>query len=198
MTRGGVEGLKAQLWAEAMRHGLGRADEVLIVADGAVWIWNLAGDRFAGARQRVDYYHVSQHLWAVARALHPEDEAAAHAWVEPRLDKLKHDAGCQVITDLEQLREQLEGAAREQVQKEVNPLQTHRDRRDYGTAQQRGEPLGSGAIESTCRQYQTRFKRTGRFWTQPGDEPLMCLETFRRIERWHILFPHSQNNPSKN
>jgi len=55
MTRGGVEGLKAQLWAEAMRHGLGRADEVLIVADGAVWIWNLAGDRFAGARQRVDY-----------------------------------------------------------------------------------------------------------------------------------------------
>ncbi len=197
MTRGGVEGLKEQLWAEAMRHGLGRANEVLIVADGAGWIWNLAGDRFAGARQRVDYYHVSQHLWAVAHALHPEDEAAAKAWVEPMLDKLKQDAGCQVITDLEQLREQLEGAAREQVQKEVNYLQSHRDRMDYGTAKQRGEPLGSGAIESTCRQYQTRFKRTGQFWTQPGDEALMCLETFRRNERWHILFPHSQNDPSK-
>jgi hypothetical protein len=37
-----------------MRRGLGRANEGLIVADGAVWIWNLAGDRFAGARQRVD------------------------------------------------------------------------------------------------------------------------------------------------
>lgn len=59
MTRGGTEALKEQLWAEAMRHGLGRASQVLIVADGAAWIWNLAGDRFAGARQRVDFYHVS-------------------------------------------------------------------------------------------------------------------------------------------
>jgi hypothetical protein len=41
---------------------------------------------------------------------------------------------------------------------------------------------------STCRQYQTRFKRTGQFWSQTGDEALMCLETFRRNGRWHILF----------
>jgi len=27
----------------------------------------------------------------------------------------------------------------------------------------------------------------------------MCLETFRRNGRWHILFPHSQHDdPSKN
>lgn len=63
MTRGGTDALQEQLWAEAMRHGLGRANEVLIVADGGAWIWNLAGDRFAGARQRVDFYHASQHLF---------------------------------------------------------------------------------------------------------------------------------------
>ena len=40
MTRGGIDALKQQLWAEAMRHGLGQAQEVLIIADGAVWIWN--------------------------------------------------------------------------------------------------------------------------------------------------------------
>ena len=45
MTRGGVDALKEQLWAEAQRRGLGRAHEVLIVDDGAVWICNLAGDR---------------------------------------------------------------------------------------------------------------------------------------------------------
>lgn len=50
MTRDGVDGLTGQLWAEVMRHGLGRANQVLIVADGAVWIWNLAGDRFPGER----------------------------------------------------------------------------------------------------------------------------------------------------
>lgn len=197
MTRGGVDALKEQLWAEAMRRGLGRANEVLIVADGAVWIWNLAGDRFPGARQRVDFYHVSQHLWAVAHTLHPEDPAAARAWVEPLLAKLKADESCAVITDLEQLQARLEGPRAEAVQKEVNYLQTHRDRMDYGPAKAQGEPLGSGAMESTCRQYQCRFKRPGQFWSQTGDEALLCLETFRRNGRWHLLFPHSAD-PSKN
>lgn len=36
MTREGVAARKEQLWVGAMRHGLGRAHEVLIVADGAV------------------------------------------------------------------------------------------------------------------------------------------------------------------
>lgn len=199
MTRGGVDALKQQLWAEAMRRGLGRANEVLIVADGAVWIWNLAGDRFPGARQRVDYYHVSQHLWSVAHALHPDDVETARAWVSPMLDKLQADASCEVITELEQLRERVEGAAREVVAREVGYLQTHRERLDYGTAKEKGEPLGSGPMESTCRQYQVRFKRTGQFWSQTGDEALMCLETFRRNERWHLLFPHSRSgDPAKN
>lgn len=199
MPRSGVDALKEQLWAEAMRRGLGRANEVLLVADGAVWIWNLAGDRFPGARQRVDFYHVSQHLWAVAHTVHPDDEAAARAWVEPLLAKLKADGSCEVITELEQLPTRLEGAAQERVQKEVNYLQSQRQRMDYGTAKKKGEPLGSGAMESTCRQYQARFKRTGQFWSQTGDEALMCLETFRRNGRWHLLFPHAQPpDPSKN
>ena len=191
MTRGGVDALKEQLWAQAMRHGLGRANEVLIVADGAVWIWNLAGDRFPGARQRVDFYHVSQHLWAVAHTLHAQDDTAARAWVEPLLAKLKADKGCEVITELEQLQARLEGARAVAVQKEVSYLQSHRERMDYGRARPKGEPLGSGAMESTCRQYQCRFKRTGQFWSQTGDEALLCLETFRRNGRWHLLFPHS-------
>jgi hypothetical protein len=199
MTRGGMDALKEQLWAEAMRHGLGRANEVLVVADGAVWIWNLVEDRFRKARQRVDFYHVSEHLWAVAHTVHPDSPAAARAWVEPLLAKLKEDDSCEVITELEQLQQRLEGPAREKVEKEVNYLQTNRERMDYGTAKKRGEPLGSGAMESTCRQYQVRFKRTGQFWSQSGDEALMCLETFRRNGRWHLLFPHAtQCDPSKN
>jgi len=77
MTRQGVAGLRDQLFAEAQRHGLAQAAKVLVVADEAAWIWNLTGDRFPQALQRLDYYHASEHLWAVAHALHPEEERAA-------------------------------------------------------------------------------------------------------------------------
>ena len=59
------------------RRGRGRANEVLIVADGAVGMGNPAGDRFPGARQRADFYQGSQPRWAVAHRLAPDDEAAA-------------------------------------------------------------------------------------------------------------------------
>ena len=45
-------------------------------------------------------------------------------------------------------------------------------------------------MESTCKQYQVRFHRSGQFWTTQGDEALMCLETFWRNGRWSLLFPH--------
>ena len=93
---------------------------------------------------------------------------------------------------MEQLQGRLEGAAQAAVEKEVNYLQSHRQQLDYRTAKKKGEPLGSGAMESTCRQYQARFKRTGQFWSQTGDEALMCLETFWRNNRWSLLFPHAQ------
>jgi hypothetical protein len=190
MTRGGVDALKEQLWAEAMRHGLGQARDVLIVADGAVWIWNLAQDRFAGARQRLDPWHALQHLWTVGHALHPDDEAAAAAWVAPLKEKLLAGEGVAVIADLGQLLPRLRGARRKLVETERNYLASHRARMDYAEARRRSEPQGSGAMESSCRQYQCRFHRPGQFWSRVGDEALMCLETFWRNGRWHVLFPH--------
>ena len=199
MTRGGVDALREQLWAEASRHGLGQAADVLIVADGAAWIWTLATARFPQARQRLDAYHAKQHLWAVADALHGAGTPAARAWVEPLLAKLYHSEGLQVITDLRALLDTLDQTRRETVQREINYLDSHRDRMDYAEGKQRGEPIGSGAMESTCRQYQCRFKRPGQFWTQTGDEALLCLDTFWRNGRWDQLYPHvGKFDPSKN
>lgn len=200
MTRGGIDALKQQLWAEAMRHGLAQAQDVLVIADAAVWIWNLTGDRFAGARQRLDPWHALQHLWAVAHALHPEDEAAAAAWIKPLKDKLLASQAAEVIDELDSVLNGLRGSRRETVQAERNYLENNRERLDYQGAKERGEPLGSGAMESTCKQYQVRFHRSGQFWTTKGDEALMCLETFWRNARWSLLFPHvpSGFDPSKN
>jgi hypothetical protein len=199
MTRGGVEALREQLFAEAQRHGLAQAAKVLIVADGALWIWNLSSDRFAQAQQRLDFYHASQHLWAVANALHPDNPTAARQWVEPLLKKLKHGRAVSLLNDLRKVAKGLRRNKRQAVEAELSYLETHQQRMDYAVARKAGEPQGSGAIESTCRQYQCRFKRPGQFWSCAGDEGLMCLETFWRNNRWHLLFPHIlQGDPCKN
>ena len=199
-TRGGIDALREQLHAEARRRGLGQAAGALVIADGAVWIWRLADDRFPAARQRLDFYHAVQHLAAVGHALHGDDRAKLQAWRQPLVRQLKNDSAVKVVRRLEEVLAALPaGPARAAVQTEVNYFQEPQARMDYRAGRRKGEPIGSGAIEATCRQYQCRFKRPGQFWSEAGDESLLCLDTFWRNGRWHLLFPHAAPfDPARN
>ena len=200
-TRQGIDGLREQLHAEALRRGLGQAAGALIIADGAVWIWRLADDRFPQARQRLDYYHAVQHLAVVGRAVFGEDQAQFRAWLKPLARQLKNESAVKVIRQLEELRQSLPvgTSAAEVVAREVHYFHEHAARMDYRAGQRRGEPIGSGPGEATCRQSQCRFKRTGQFWSQRGDEALLCLEMLWRNGRWHLLFPHvTPLDPARN
>jgi len=199
-TRGGLDALRAQLHAEALRRGLGQAAGALVIADGAVWIWRLADDRFPQARQRLDFYHAVQHLAAVGRAVFGDDTTKLKAWLKPLVRQLKNESAIKVIRQLEEVLAGLPaGAASQAVRKEVHYFHEHEKRMDYRAGRRRGEPIGSGPVEATCRQSQCRFKRTGQFWSQQGDEALLCLDMFWRNGRWHLLFPHtSPCNPARN
>jgi len=216
VTRLGVEALLRQLYHQALACGLGQAQEVLVIADGAVWIWNAVQDRFPDARQRLDLYHGDEHLWAVAHELYGPGTPEAREWVAPLLTQVRNDDSRGVIHSLKELQPSLSQALQKKVQTQIEYFQNHENRMQYreiirarkavaqgkATAAQQikaNEPLGSGAIESTCRQYQCRFKRTGQFWSTAGDEALMCLETFWRNGRWHELYPHAKlTSPSLN
>src|ERR1043166_8990929 len=198
-TRQGVDALREQMHAEALRRGLGQAAGALVIADGAVWIWRLADDRFPQARQRLDFYHAVQHLAAVGRALFGEDKDKLKVWLKPLVKQLKNGSAVKVIQQLEEgLNNLPQGPAPAVVTREVNYFHQHQPRMDYRAARRAGEPIGSGPVEATCRQTQCRFKRTGQFWSQRGDEALLCLEMFWRNDRWHLLFPHSSFNPARN
>jgi hypothetical protein len=214
-TRLGLEALLSQLYREALQRGLGQAQQALVIADGALWIWNLAKDRFPEARQRLDLWHADEHLWAVANELYGKGTPEAQTWVQPLLLQVRDDQTSTVITTLTQLQPRLHQAQQKKLQTQIEYFQSNEHRMKYkeiiaaraavdkGTATAAqislaNEPLGSGAIESTCRQYQCRFKRTGQFWTLLGDEALLCLETFWRNARWHQLFPHSQSQVDLN
>lgn len=196
-TRAGLDPFRRQLHAEALQRGLRQAGTVLVLGDGAVWIWNLAAKQFKGARQRVDLFHVKQHLWTLAAELWGKDTPEAGQWVRPYLQWLdrRQDGALDVIGSLDELLHAPELADQRKqaaLTRELGYLNEHRERMDYKAAKALGQPCGSGAIESTCSQYQRRFKLTGQFWSLEGDEAFLALATLHRNGRWHHLFAHDE------
>jgi len=175
--------------AEALRRGMAHAKYIFMVCDGAVWIWNIIQDRFQDALQELDFYHGSEHLWAVARDLYPQP-AQAQAWVEPLLHQLRHGQEAQVVETLESLPQaarDVGGVLSELVQREIRYFQTHREHLHYQDNAAKGFPVGSGAVESGCSQFQDRFKRTGQFWNSASLGHLQALKVARQNGDWDEL-----------
>jgi hypothetical protein len=176
--------------AEAIRRGMGNAQYVFVLADGAVWIWNIIEDRFASCLKGLDFYHGSTHLWAIAHELFPE-EAKAKAWIEPLLHQLKHGQEVDVLNTLEALPAQRQAVGlslTELLQREIAYFQTHREHLHYQDLAAKGSPIGTGAMESTCGQLQTRVKRTGQFWKPTGLANMLALKAALQNDDWSALW----------
>ena len=115
-TRLGIEALIPQLYREAIARGLGQAQQVLVIADGAVWIWNAVQDRFPNARQQLDLYHADQHLWAIAHDLYGRGTPEANAWVAPLLQQVRDDRTVDIIATLAELKPRLRQAEQKKIQ----------------------------------------------------------------------------------
>lgn len=174
---------------EALRGGLGQARHTLVAGDGAPWIWNVAQDRWAGATQVLDFYHASQHLWGLGRALSGGDEAAAARWVEPRRHQLRHGKEKRVLEEIARLKVPV-GEAEEIIRREQNYFASQAGRMNYQRLSRRGWPIASGPVESACRQKQCRFKRPGQFWTAQGLRHLGALTEARHNRHWDELWPN--------
>lgn len=172
---------------EALRAGLGRAKNLLALADGGPWIWNVVEDRWPQAIQELDFYHGSEHLWELGRGCWGEAEPKTKLWVERRLHRLRHGREQAVLKEIAALPVS-RGAAGKAVRKEQNYFAGQAHRMHYQAIADRGWPIGSGAVESACRQSQCRFKRAGQFWTQLGLRHLSALDEARHNGHWHELW----------
>ena len=183
------EGLELgrRLHWEALRGGLGRAWNVLVVADGAPWIWNVVEDRWPSADQLLDFYHASQHLWALSEALHGKDPAVRRQWVEARLHRLRHGKEKAVLREIGRLGSR-RGEAGKVIRREQNYFAEHGARMNYHQLAQRGWPIASGTVESGCRTRQCRRKRPGQFWTRRGLRHFNALEEARDNGHWDQLW----------
>lgn len=181
----------ATVHAAARRCGLAQAKKVYVVIDGAVWLWNLARDRFSKADLLLDFHHASEYLWAIAHLLHGQGTPEARTWAEGLLHQLRHGKEQQVIQTLEELLQpaaSLSENTRESVSGPVEYIRTHRDHLHYQRNARKGAPVGSGSVESLCSQLQNRFKRTGQFWSPDGLCHLLRLDVLVRNKELHYLW----------
>ena len=179
--------LGQRLHWEALRQGLARAREVLFLADGAEWPWNLKKERWSHAKELLDFYHAGEHLWELGRALHGDKQPELSQWVEPVRHQLRYGKEPQALRQISRLSKR-RGEPGKVIGREQNYFQTHSKRMNYQAIARRGWPIGSGAVESACRQKQCRFKRCGQFWTHAGLRNLCALDEARRNHHWDDLW----------
>ena len=177
--------LGRRLHWEAMRRGLGRAKWILVLADGAPWIWNVAADRWAKAEQLLDFWHASEHVWELGRALYGEE--GARTWVEQRLHELRHGEEEKFLAQVARLKPR-RGKVGKTIREQKSYFANQAQRMNYQEMHKRGWPIGSGSVESACSGKQNRFKRRGQFWTDPGVRHLEALIEARENNHWDELW----------
>lgn len=183
----GVDPFGDRLYAEARRRGLGRARRVVMIGDGAPWIWNLADLHFPGAIQIVDFYHAAEHLGELARALYPEDEKKRKSWYKRMRRKLKKGKVAAIVKDLRGLK--LKGKKKEAAEKAACYLEKNRERMRYDKFRRQGLFIGSGVVEAGCKSViGGRLKQSGMHWSVRGANSIIalrcCIESARFEDYW--------------
>jgi hypothetical protein len=170
-----------QLWAEACRRGISDGTEVVVIGDGARWIWNIASEHFPNATQILDWYHASQYVWNAATTLYGEGSSLRTAWAHKQLEALWEGRVADVLAALASHQARGEG-----VSEALSYYTTHQARMDYPTYRARGLQIGSGPVESACKQLvSARLKLAGMIWDAAGAEAVAVVRAWLKSERWN-------------
>lgn len=168
------------LWREAVRRRVSATSPVVVIGDGAAWIWNIADGYFPGATQIVDWYHASQYVWQAAGAIHGEGTPAAKEWAKAELDLLWDN---KVASVLEQLEPYLSKG--EAVEATHTYLTNNQQRMQYATYRAQGLQVGSGSIESGCKHVLgARLKQAGMRWSRDGAQAVAKVRARLKSGRW--------------
>jgi hypothetical protein len=166
-------------WAGSIFAGRPIWSDVVVIGDGAPWIWKLAAEHFGRHTEIVDFYHASEHLWTLAHALQKED-SAAEAWAHARVREL-YEKGSEPVLQALCEAQPTDKEAAVVLRRERSYIQTNAARMAYPRFRDQGLPNGSGAVESGAKHLvQQRMKRPGARWSEDGAQAVLAV-------RCHLL-----------
>lgn len=192
---GGPDVFGQSVWAEARRRQWTRARETVAVGDGAPWVWNLVGEHFFDSRQVVDWYHATTHLHHAADLLHGEGTPATQQWFKDYETKLFAGHADQIADRLRAEAKTHRKVAAD-LRREAGYFADNLRRMQYLEIREDDLPIGSGMVESGCKQYRARFAGPGMRWSRAGLERLLPVRTAIMSHRfddwWQSVFhlPH--------
>lgn len=153
------------LWASGVRRFADKTPELIFVCDGAVWIWNLVSHYFPDAVQIVDWYHACEYLTPIASGV-SSDEKQQKDWVQKTKDWLWQGKIKKVIQECQKY---LTSLAAEAARAAISYFSNNQHRMKYAEYRKKGYAIGSGTVESACKQIATaRLKISGARWTLEG------------------------------
>jgi hypothetical protein len=168
---------------------------VVVLGDGAKWIWQEIGPLFGPERTEiVDYFHASEHVWRVAKALHGDDTPNTKSWAEGGVHRLWRHGPPALLGWIDAAVASTSDAAAV-VKRERGYFSTNAQRMRYPEYRRCDLPIGSGAVESSAKHLvQQRMKRAGMRWSDLGARAILDL-------RCHLLsgrsLAHAPSSPTK-
>jgi hypothetical protein len=166
---GSKDAFKPALWALAVQHDLPTARHQSVVADGALWIWDVAEDVCPDGTQVVDWFHAVEHLSEAAHALYPDkkDVKKPKRWLKTHKDHL-YMGHIHKIIDALHRRDRADLALY---------FERHQRRMQYLQFRENGLPIGSGTVESGVKQYKQRLCGTGMRWTSDNAQRMLSIRS---------------------
>ncbi|MEA3402266.1 MAG: ISKra4 family transposase [Armatimonadota bacterium] len=173
-----------RLYQEAAHRGVEGTEELVAIADGAEWTWNLVEEHFPRAVQILDFYHAVERLHEVGRAVYGEGTDRAREWAEANKGRLWEGQVVDVLRSLRGLRPDSD-EGREAVRLAIGYYQHNRRRMDYPAYRAQGYHVGSGVVEAACKTVAAaRCKRSGMRWSKSGAQSVLALRCHRLNGRW--------------
>jgi hypothetical protein len=172
------------LYAEAVKRGIDYAKEVIVLGDGAKWIWGLADQNFHKCVEIVDLFHAKEHVANLVKSIISDPDAV----------KKKKDELYEILEkgDIPELVKQFnllgakDGKQLEGVKRESNYFLANQKRMNYAHFRAKGYFVGSGVIEATCKNViGKRLKQSGMHWSVAGANKiaaLRCKELSAEVE----------------
>lgn len=174
-TMRNVEEFGPLLGALAHQHGHHFAREVVVIGDGAPWIWQIAATQFGNAVQIVDFFHACQHLAEVADARFGPETSASKEWQKARQEDLKNNRLPTVLSEIKAWRPS--NAHKQTMRRSAYTYFANNERRmRYKTFLERGYHIGSGVVEASCKHViAQRMDQAGMHWRSETADAIAAL-----------------------